>query len=81
MLLRDSMYAECNLLKENEIKRYLVPSLMEYPVFYGTVTDFMAILQSIDYRKFEAFSNVVDENSTNLLSKFLEYDVLVVVSD
>ena len=40
----------------------------------------MAILQSIDYRKFERFSNVADEISTKLLSCFLECEVLVVVS-
>ena len=37
-----------------------------------TVTDFMAILQSIDYSMFERFSNVADEIYTRLLSSFLE---------
>ena len=41
----------------------------------------MAILQSIDYNKFERFSNVADEISTKLLSRFLECEVLVVVPD
>ena len=47
----------------------------------ATVTDFMAILQSIDYNKFESFSNVADEISTKLLSSFPECEVLVVVPD
>ena len=41
----------------------------------------MAILRSIDYSKFERFSNVADEISANLLSSFLEYEVLVGVTD
>ena len=46
-----------------------------------TATNFMAILQSIDYSKFERFSNVADEISVKLLSSFLEYEVLVEVTD
>ena len=45
---------------------------MGNPDLGATVTDFMAILQSIDYSKFEIFSNVADEISTNLLSSFRE---------
>ena len=41
----------------------------------------MPILQSIDYSKFEIFSNVADEISVKLLSSFLEYEVLVAVTD
>ena len=43
----------------------------------------MAILQYlyIDYSKFKIFSNVADEISAKLLSSFLEYEVLVVVTD
>ena len=41
----------------------------------------MAILESIDYNKFEGFSNVVDEISAKFLSSFRECEVLVVVSD
>ena len=41
----------------------------------------MVILQSIDYRKFERFSNVTNEIFTKLLSSFLECEVLVVVSN
>ena len=44
-------------------------------------TNFIAILQYIDYRKFERLSNVADETSTKLLSGSLEYKVLVVVTD
>ena len=44
----------------------------------ATVTDFMAILQSIDYSKFERFSNVGDEISTKVLLSFREFEVLVV---
>ena len=53
---------------------------MGNPVFGAIVTDFMAMLQSIDYRKLERFSNVADEISRKLLSSFLECEVLVVVS-
>ena len=34
---------------------------MGNPDLGATVTDFMAVLQSIDYSKFERFSNVADE--------------------
>ena len=73
--------AQSNTLNENEIKRYSLPSLMGNDVFGTTVADFMAILQSINYRKFERFSKVADEISTKLLSSFLECEILVVVSD
>ena len=43
--------------------------------------DFMAILESIDYSKFERFSKVATEISGKLLSIFLECEVLVVVPD
>ena len=43
--------AESNLLNEIEIKRYLLPSLMGNPDLGATVTDSMAILDSIDYSK------------------------------
>ena len=46
-----------------------------------TCTNFMAILQSIDYSKFERFSNIADEISAKLLSSFLKYEVLVEVTD
>ena len=45
------------------------------------VTNFMTTLQSIDYNKFERFSNVPDEISAKLLSSFLECEALVVVPD
>ena len=47
----------------------------------ATVMDFMAVLKSTDYNKFERISNVADEISANLLSSFLECEVLVVVPD
>ena len=50
-------------------------------IFGATVTDFTAILQSIDYSKFERFSNVDDEISTKLLSSILECELLVAVTD
>ena len=43
--------------------------------FHGSMTIY------IDYSKVERFSNVVDEVSAKLLSSFLEYKVLVVVTD
>ena len=49
---------------------------------HGTTTsNFMAILQYIDYNNFERFSNVADEISAKLLSIFLECEVLVVIPD
>ena len=47
----------------------------------ATVANFMAILQAIDYSKFERFSNVADETAAKLLLSLLEYEVLVVVTD
>ena len=51
------------------------------PDLGATGTNFMVILQAIDYSKFERFSNVADEIAAKLLSSFLEYEVLVVVTD
>ena len=42
---------------------------MKKPDHGATVTDFMAILESIDYSKFERFSNLAEELSAKLLSK------------
>ena len=46
-------------------------------------TDFMAMKYwlHIDYSKFERFSNVADKFSAKLLSIFLQYEVIVVVTD
>ena len=73
--------AKSNLFNEIEIKKYSLPSLMRNPDLGATVADFMAILQSLDYSKFERFSNVADEISANFLSSFLECQVLVLVLD
>ena len=54
---------------------------MGNPDLGSTVTDFIAILQSVDYSKFERFSNVADEISTKFLSSLLECEVLVAVID
>ena len=50
--------AKSVLLNKIEIKRHLLPSLIENPGLGATVTGFVAILQSIDYIKFERFPNV-----------------------
>ena len=73
--------AKSNLLNEIEINKNLLPSLMGNPDFGATVTDFIAILQSIDYSKFERFSNVADEISTKLVSGFFECEALVAFTD
>ena len=53
---------------------------MGNPELGATVTDFKAILHSsIDYSKFERFSNVANEISTKLLSSFRKCEVLLVV--
>ena len=65
------------MLNEIEINKYSQPSLIGNPDLGATITNFIAILQSIDYSKFERFPNVVDEISTKLLSSFLECEVLV----
>ena len=54
---------------------------MSDPDLGATGTSFVPILESIDYSKFEKFSNVADENSAKLLSSFLQYEVLVVLTD
>ena len=69
------------LLNEIETKRYSLPSSIRNPDLGATVTDFMAILESIEYSKFEKFSNVADEISEKHLWNFLECELLVVVSD
>ena len=73
--------AKSNMLNEIEINKCSLPSLMRNPYLGATVTGFMAILQSIDYNKFERFSNVADEISAKLLSSFLKGEVLDAVSD
>ena len=50
--------AKSNLLNEIKIKKYSLPSSMGNPDLGSTVNNFMEILQSIDYSKFERFSNV-----------------------
>ena len=73
--------AKSNLLNETKNKRYLLSSLMVNPDLDTTITDFMIILESIDYSKFEKFSNVAGEISARLLSSFLECKILVIVPD
>ena len=70
-----------NLLNEIKINKYLLPSLLGNPDLGATVTDFMAILQSIDYSKFERFSNVADKISTKFVASFLDCEVLLAVTD
>ena len=70
--------AKSNLLSEIEIKRYSPPSSMENPGLGAAVTDFISILESIDYSKFEWFSNVADEISAKLLLSVFDFEVLVV---
>ena len=41
----------------------------------------MAILLSLDYSKFERFSNIADKISIKLISTFFECEVLAVVPD
>ena len=72
--------AKSNLLNEIDIKRDLLPSLMRNTDLGVTVTDFMGILESINYSKFERYSNVADEISAKP-SSFLEYKMLAVVPD
>ena len=54
---------------------------MRNPDHGATAINFIAILQSIDYNKFERFSNVADEISAKLLPSFLECELLVVILD
>ena len=54
---------------------------MGNPDLVVTVTNFMAILQSIDYSKFGRCSNAADESSVKILSNLLEWKVLVVALD
>ena len=52
---------------------------MGKPDHGATAVNFMTMLQSIDYNKFERFLNVADKISAKLLSSFLEYEALVVI--
>ena len=69
------------MLNEIEINKYPPPSLTGNADLGATVTNFMATLQFIDYSNVERFSNVADEISRKLLSRFLECEVLVAVTD
>ena len=73
--------AKSNTLNEIEIKKYSLPSLIGNPDLGATVSDFIAILQSIDYSKFERFSNTADKICKKFLSRFLDCEVLVAVTD
>ena len=73
--------AKSNTLNEIEIKKYSLPSLIGNPDLGATVSDFIAILKSIDYSKFERFSNIADKICKKFLSRFLDYEVLVAVTD
>ena len=61
--------AKSNPINEIEVKKYSLPSFMGNPDLGGTVTDFMAILKSIDYNKFERLSNIADEISAKTTLK------------
>ena len=52
--------AKSNLLNEIKIKKYSLISLMGNPDLGATVINLMAILQFIDYIKFERFFGVAD---------------------
>ena len=39
----------------------MLPSLMRNPDLGATLMGFLAIIKSVDYNKFERFSNVADE--------------------
>ena len=54
---------------------------MGHPYLGASSTNFMAILQSIDCSKLGRYLNAADEISARLLSRFLEYEVLLVVTD
>ena len=69
--------ARSNLLNEIE----MVASSMGNPDLGAAITDFMAMLGSIDYSNFEGFSNVADEISAKFLSSFLQCEVFFVVPD
>ena len=73
--------AKSNLLNEIEISKYSLPPLLANPDLGATVTNFIAILQSIDYSKFERFFNLAGYISTKFSSSFLECEVLVAVTD
>ena len=47
--------AKSNMLNEIEINKYSLPSLNRNPDLGATVTDFMAILQSIDSNSLKDF--------------------------
>ena len=73
--------AKSNTLNEIEIKKYSLPSLIWNPDLGATASDFIAILQSIDYSKFKRFSNIADKICKKFLSRFLDFEVLVAVTD
>ena len=70
-----------NMLNEIKKNKYLLPSLMGNPYLSAAITNFIAKLQFIDYSKFERCFYIADENSTKLLSSFLECEVLVAYTD
>ena len=69
------------MLNDIEINKYFLPYLMGNLHIYTTVTDFIPILKSIDYSKFDRFSNPANEISTKQVSSFIECELLVAVFD
>ena len=73
--------SKSKLLKQIEIAQLSQQSLTEYQYTSATIIDFMATIQSIDYSKFERFSNVADGITSKILSSFQDNNFLVIVPD
>ena len=70
--------SKSKLLKEVEITEYSKLSLLGYQYASGTLTDFMAIIQSTDFSKFERFFNIADRITCKIISSFQESELLVI---
>ena len=69
------------LLKEIEFTEYSQLPLLEYQYASATVIDSIATIKSTNFSKFEQFSNVTVEITSEIISSFQETNLLVNIPD
>ena len=73
--------AKSKLLKEIEFTKYSQLPLLEYQYAPATVIDSIATIKSTNFSKFEQFSNVTVEITSEIISSFQESNLLVNIPD
>ena len=73
--------SKCKLLKEIEIIKYIQLSLSGYQHASATIIDFMTMIKSTEFSKFEQCYDVAGGVTTKIISSFQESELLVIVPD